>query len=140
LLDDGHRAGAVPVDLREGEFAAGLRRAGIADGPDVAIDTSGRESARRGLLDALGARGALVCIGHGEGLRLSVTTDLISRERAVLGSEYFRFDELPANLELLLRHRDELTPIITHRVGIGELERAYGQFLAGETGKVVIEQ
>jgi threonine 3-dehydrogenase len=107
---------------------------------DAAIDTSGKEAARRSAVDALGKRGVLVCVGHGQGLTLDVSPDLIATERAVLGSEYFRYDELPANLERLRAHRDYLAPIITHRYGTGEIQTAFETFFGGETGKVVIEQ
>lgn len=134
------RLGATAIDVGRGEIRSGLYDAGFADGADVAIDTCGREVARRGLLDALGRRGVLVCVGHGEGLTLSVSPDLIAPERAVMGSEYFPFDALPANLQLLRHNRDYLGQIITHRFGISELEAAYRTFLGGDAGKVVVEQ
>jgi threonine 3-dehydrogenase len=131
------RLGATPVDLREGTIAKtlGQRRA-----VDVAIDTSGRASARRDLLGALDRRGVLVCVGHGEDLTLDVSRDLIGPERAVIGSEYFRYESLAANLELLRKHRALLASIITHRFGVEELGAAYRQFLSGESGKVVVVQ
>lgn len=107
---------------------------------DAAIDTSGKEAARRSAVDASGKRGVLVCVGHGQSLTLDVSPDLIAAERAVLGSEYFRMDELPANLERLRAHRGYLAPIITHRFGVGEIQTAFEMFFGGETGKVVIEQ
>lgn len=107
---------------------------------DAAVDTSGKEAARRSALSALGKRGVLVCVGHGEGLTLDVSPDLIATERAVLGSEYFRFDELPANLERLRAHREYLAPIITHRFPVGEIQAAFETFFGGQTGKVIIEQ
>lgn len=134
------RLGATPVDLQRREPADALREAGLADGADVAIDTAGSEAARRAMLDGLGRRGVLVCVGHGEGLRLSVSRDLIGPERAVMGSEYFRYEALSGNLGLLRENRAYLGQIITHRLGIGELEEGYRLFLAGNTGKVVIEQ
>ena len=134
------RLGAIPIDLGRAELADGLRRAGVAGGADAAIDTAGREAARRTLLDGLGRRGVLVCIGHGGGLTISVSDELIGPERTVMGSEYFRYDALAANHELLRRNREYLGQIITHRFGIGQLEEAYRCFLAGETGKVVVEQ
>ena len=106
----------------------------------VAIDTSGKETARLSALDALDKRGVLVCVGHGQGMTLDVSRDLIAPERAVLGSEYFRYDELPANLERLRAHRDYLAPIITHRYPAAEIQAAFETFFGGETGKVVIEQ
>lgn len=135
------RLGAQTIDLRTQGLDAGLRAAGFeGEGVDVAIDTSGRGQSRRSLLDVLGRRGVLVCVGHGEGLELSVSDDLIGPERTVMGSEYFRYDALAANLALLRGNLDYLGQLITHRFGIGDLEAAYRLFLAGQTGKVVIEQ
>jgi threonine dehydrogenase-like Zn-dependent dehydrogenase len=122
--------GGIPVDVSD------LSPVGK---PDVAFDASGRESARRSALDILGPRGALVCVGHGEQVTLDVSRDLIAPEHAVLGSEYFRFDELPTNLELLRANTDYVSRVITHRVPVAELDRAFELFLAGETGKVVVE-
>jgi threonine 3-dehydrogenase len=134
------RLGGTAVDLRERRLADALAEGRSSMRADAAIDTSGREAARRELLDALDRRGVLVCVGHGEGLSLDVSGDLIAPERAVMGSEYFRYEALATNLEVLRRHRDVLAQIITHRFGIEDLEAAYRRFLAGETGKVVVEQ
>jgi len=134
---------AIPYRLALAEALGGVPiRLGESSLPtvDAAIDTSGKEAARRSALSALGKRGVLVCVGHGQGLTLDVSPDLIAAERAVLGSEYFRMDELPANLERLRAHRDYLAPIITHRCGVSEIQTAFETFFDGETGKVIIEQ
>jgi len=125
--------------VRELSLEEGLRGAG-ASAVDLAIDTSGNAGARREALDALDRRGALVCVGHGGQLDLNVSRDLIQKEHAVVGSEYFRLDELPANLERLRAHRAYLGQIITHRFSVDELQRAFETFFAGETGKVIVEQ
>ena len=138
-LELAERLGGVPIDLRSQSVAAGARAAGY-DAVDLAIDTSGKTAARQAALDLLGKRGALICVGHGEGLNLSVSPMLIAPERAVLGSEYFCFNELPASLELLRRHRAYLGQIITHRFPVGDIQQAFELFFAGSTGKVVIEQ
>ena len=88
----------------------------------------------------LSQRGVLICIGHGQGLNLETSPDLIGPERAVLGSEYFCYNELPDNLAYLRSHRDYLMQIITHRMPVGEIQRAFELFFEGDTGKVVIEQ
>ena len=63
------------------------------------------------------------------------------RSNAVVGSEYFRYNELPTNLQRLREHRAYLNQIITHRLGVGEIQRAFEAFFFGcETGKVIIEQ
>ena len=133
------RLGGLAVDVGTEPLAEGARRHGI-ERVDLALDTSGKAAARRACLDILDQRGALVCVGHGEGLELQVSPDLIAPERAILGSEYFRYDELPGNLERLRRHREYLRPIITHTFPVEDIVPAFELFFGGDTGKVVVTQ
>ena len=107
---------------------------------DVAFDSTGKRSARQAAVQGLSKRGVLVCVGHGETLDLAVTDDLISPERAVLGSEYFHYDEMPRNLELLRANRELLARVITHRFDVADIADAFETFLSGESGKVVVTQ
>ena len=138
-LDLARRLGGKVIDLRELTIAEGIRDHGL-ETLDMAIDTSGKRAARQSHLDVLGKRGVLVCAGHGEDLSLDVSRDLIAPERAVLGSEYFRYDELATNLEILREHRSYLGQIITHRYPVGDIREAFELFFGGETGKVIIAQ
>ncbi len=58
----------------------------------------------------------------------------------MLGSEYFRYDELPANLKLLRKHLPYLAQIVTHRFTLQDIQEAFGLFFRGQTGKVLVEQ
>ncbi|HYN87226.1 MAG TPA: alcohol dehydrogenase catalytic domain-containing protein, partial [Ardenticatenaceae bacterium] len=133
------RLGGTPIALTTGTLEAGARAVGL-DSMDLAIDTSGKASARQASLRLLGKRGVLVCVGHGEELVVDVSRDLIAPERAVLGSEYFRFGELPINLERLRVHRSYLRQIITHRFPLADIRQAFELFFAGQAGKVVVEK
>jgi threonine dehydrogenase-like Zn-dependent dehydrogenase len=126
--------GGIPVD------ASDPRALQAVGAPDVAFDSSGKQVARRAAMDILGKRGVLVCVGHGETITLDVSKDLLAPEHAVLGSEYFRFDEMPANLALLEEHQDLISRVISHRVPVERLAEAFELFLSGETGKVVVTQ
>lgn len=126
--------GGIPVDATD---PLAMHDVGA---PDVAFDSSGKEVARRAALDILAQRGVLVCVGHGEGVSLDVSRDLLAPEHAVLGSEYFRFDELPGNLALLRANQDYVARVVTDVVPVDELDRAFELFLSGETGKVVVVQ
>ena len=131
--------GGLPVDLNQETLAQGLHGHCLPE-VDLAMDTSGKGAARQACMAALAKRGVLVCIGHGEGLTLTVSPDLIAGERTVMGSEYFRFDELSGNLALLRQHLPDLRPIITHRFGVKDIQAAFELFFQGQTGKVIIEQ
>jgi threonine 3-dehydrogenase len=108
--------------------------------PDLAFDSTGKTAARRSALAAVSKRGALICVGHGEGLELDVSRDLIAPERAVIGSEYFRFDELAVSLGLLEQNQELIERVITHRFDVSRIGEAFELFWSGQTGKVVITQ
>lgn len=131
--------GGMPIHVATSSLAAGLAHHGI-ETIDLAVDATGKTVARRAALDALAKRGVLVCVGHGEGIDLTVSPDLIATERAILGSEYFCYNELAANLELLRQNRGYLGQIITHHYPVAELGMAFAKFIAGDTGKVIIAQ
>lgn len=134
------KLGGKPILLGPGKtLEAGLKHYGV-ESVDVAIDTSGKQVAREAALHSLAQRGALILVGHGEGLSLKVSSAMIAPERAILGSEYFAYAELADNLEILQVNRAYLNQIITHRFGVSEIQHAFELFFAGQTGKVIIEQ
>ena len=134
-LDYAEKLGATPVDASDS--ANVIAKVGSVD---AAFDSTGKESARRAALSVLGKRGVLVCVGHGEGLTLDVSGDLIAPERAVLGSEYFRYNEMAGNLALLRDNRTELAKVITHTFPVAQISQAFDTFLSGQAGKVVVTQ
>jgi threonine dehydrogenase-like Zn-dependent dehydrogenase len=107
---------------------------------DAAVDASGRAEARQVAVRRLNRRGVLVCVGHGQGLELEVSPDLVSNEAAVIGSEYFPFADLTANHQLLKENLDRVSRVITHRFDLAETEAAFGTFFGGKSGKVVVTQ
>jgi threonine dehydrogenase-like Zn-dependent dehydrogenase len=131
--------GGLPINVSKSTIGAGLKTHGV-DSADMAVDTSGKQVAREEGHRALAQRGSLICVGHGEGISLKISPDIIAPERGVAGSEYFRYDELPANLRRLKQHRSYLSQIITHRFGVDEIQKSFELFFGGETGKVIIEQ
>lgn len=139
-LELAERLGGLPVNVANAALKAGIKSHDLV-GVDMAVDTSGKQIARQEAVDSLAQRGSLICVGHGEGITLRISPDIIAPERSIVGSEYFRYNELPANLERLREHRAYLDQIITHRFGVDEIQRAFEAFfLGGKTGKVIIEQ
>lgn len=138
-LELAQQLGGLPIDLSKNDLRTGAAAHGF-DAVDICIDSSGKELARRPGIDFLAQHGVFVCVGHGEGLDLKISPDLIATERAVLGSEYFCYNELADNLPLYLQHRDYLNQIITHTFPIAELETAFHLFAIDKnSGKVIVE-
>ncbi len=132
--------GGLPVNSRELSLEDGLKHHNLPL-PDVAIDCAGKASVRDEAMALLAHRGVLVSVAHGEGLTINnLYSDFVFREMTLIGSEYFAYHELENNLRLLNKNRAYLAQIITHRLGVDEIQHAFELFFAGETGKVVIEQ
>jgi threonine dehydrogenase-like Zn-dependent dehydrogenase len=127
--------GGLPVDARD---PRGLAEMGKVD---VAFDASGKQAARQAALAAVESRGVFVCVGGGEGLVVTdVGKEMLLSERAIVGSEYFNYDEFPNNLQVLLGNRQLIGKLITDTFPISSLGEAFEKFLGGETGKVVVTQ
>ena len=132
--------GGLPVLTTEQSLADGLKHYGVG-APDVVIDAAGREAVRDECLALLAHRGVLVSVAHGGGLKIgNLYSDFVAREMTLVSSEYFAYHELSENYALLKEHRSYLVQIITHRMGVDEIQKAFELFFAGPTGKVVIEQ
>ena len=139
-LDLAERMGGLPVLATGMSLAEGLRHHGIA-APDVAIDSAGKAAVRDECMALLAHRGVMVSVAHGEGLTIKdLYRDFVFREMTLIGSEYFAYNELAGNLALLEAHRAYLNQIITHRLGVADIQHAFELFFAGQTGKVIIEQ
>lgn len=132
--------GGLPILTSETTLAEGLKKHGI-ERPDVAIDAAGREDVRDECMALLAHRGVFVSVAHGGGLKInSLYGDFVFREMTLIGSEYFAYHELEENYKLLKENQGYLGQIITHRMGVDEIQKAFELFWEGNTGKVVIEQ
>lgn len=139
-LELAEKMGGLPVLASEMTLAEGMRKHGLG-APDIVIDSAGQEKVRDECMALLAHRGALVSVAHGGGLSIkSLYGDFVFRELTLIGSEYFAFNELPSSLDLLLKHRDYMNQIITHRFGVKDIQHAFELFFEGKTGKVIIEQ
>ena len=99
------KMGGLPIDLSKQSLEEGMEQHGIKN-PDVAIDATGKAIARKNALQALAKRGVLVMVGNGEGLEFEQYPDMGGPERSILGSEYFSYNEMEANHELLKNNQE----------------------------------
>ena len=79
-------------------------------------------------------------VGNGEGLEFEQYPDMGEPERSILGSEYFSYNEMEANHELLKNNQDYLSQIITHQYNIKDVQKAYEHFFSPESdaGKIAV--
>ena len=133
------KMGGLPIDLSKHTLEEGMEEHGIKD-LDVAIDATGKTIARKNALNALAKRGVLVMVGNGEGLDFEQYPDMGGPERSILGSEYFSYNEMETNHELLKYNQEYLSQIITHQYKIQEVQTAYEHFFSpdSDAGKIAV--
>lgn len=134
------KLGGLPVLTTEKSLAEGLKHYGVG-APDVVIDAAGKEKVRDECMALLANRGVIVSVAHGGGMTIpNLYGDFVAREMTLTASEYFAYNELAENYDLLKANRSYLGQVVTHRMGVDEIQLAFELFFAGSTGKVVIEQ
>ena len=137
--------GATQIVLWQGgpeETAAAVREAS-GGGVDVAVEATGRSEAMLAAYLSTRKRGAAVLVGiPTEGATLELPAGTIVRgERRVLGSIYGSSQpdrDFPATLELYREGRLPLDRLISHRLGLDEVGRAFELMTSGEALRVVL--
>jgi S-(hydroxymethyl)glutathione dehydrogenase / alcohol dehydrogenase len=123
--------------------AEAVRRAS-GGGVDYAIEATGRPEAMEAAFLSTRKRGAAVLIGiPREGSMLSLPAVTIPRmERRVLGSIYgstMAERDFPATLDLYRQGRLPIDRLVSHRLPLEEVERAFELMHSGEALRVVLE-
>jgi threonine dehydrogenase-like Zn-dependent dehydrogenase len=137
-LDLATRLGATPLDVGRGDAAAGARRVS-PDGFDVVIEAAGTASSQRTAIDVCAPGGVVVTVAHSERpIELWTSSDLISVERAIVGSEYFRPTEFAAVHDALRTGELDPAPILTHAFPLERIADACKTFFEGDSGKVLV--
>jgi threonine 3-dehydrogenase len=110
-----------------------------AEGFDVVIEAAGLPGTQRRAIEMAAPGGVVVLVAHSsQPLELMTSRDLVLRERALVGSEYFRPHEFAENHERMRSGELDPAAIITHRFPLELMEQACEAFFKGETGKVLI--
>ncbi len=126
------------------EATAGAIREASGGGVDYAIEATGRPEAMLAAFLSTRARGAAVLIGiPREDAVLPLPAITIPRmERRVLGSIYgssWPERDFPQTLQLYLAGRLPLDRLVSHRLPLGEVGRAFELMRSGEALRVVLD-
>jgi len=149
-------AGAYPTVVVEP--AAARREIALRCGADYALSpeewaTSGRELLRGGAdvvvdavgslvsagLEAVATGGRLVLIGMNSNARAEIAQNDITRRGISLLGSYITNFTFPTAIRLLERGQPDLSPIVTHRLGLDEVRDGLELLRTGEALKVVID-
>ena len=123
------------------DMTAHLRGLTGGRGPDVTMDATGRSEVWEQAIDGVGRGGTVVLFGGcAPGTSVRVDTRRAHYEELTLVGA---FHHTPAMIrravELLESKAIEPEPLLTHRMGLGEVRRALALMERGETMKVLVD-
>ena len=138
-LELARRLGAVVIDARDSDPVVAARERRPA-GFDIVIEAAGLTATQHQAVQLAGPGGRVVFVAHNpEPMELHASRDLIQHEKTVLGSEYFPLEEFADSLSLLESGKVDPDVMITHRFPLDDIQTAFDEFVAGRTGKVLIQ-
>jgi alcohol dehydrogenase len=145
-LGDASRLGATGEVLWAGspETTAEAVRKATGGGVDYAIEATGRPEAMLAAFLSTRARGAAVLVGiaHPDAVVALPAGEVPRKERRILGSAYGSARperDFPAIFALYRRGRLPLDQLVSHRLPLDEVERAFELMRAGESRRVVLD-
>ena len=131
--------GAVPVDARPGDARAKVLKC-APGGCDVVIEAAGTTISQREAIELAAAGGRVVFVAHNrDPLEVHTSTDLIARERSLLGSEYFPIGDFQEVYALLASGAVDAASAVTHRYPLEAIGEAFETFWSGATAKVLVQ-
>jgi Zn-dependent alcohol dehydrogenase len=145
-LEGALRLGATGAVLWAGsaEATADAVREATGGGVDYAIEATGRPEAMLAAFLSTRARGAAVLVGiaRPDAVVPLPAGEVPRKERRLLGSAYGSARperDFPAILDLYRRGRLPLDRLVSHRLPLDEVERAFDLMRAGEARRVVLD-
>jgi 2-desacetyl-2-hydroxyethyl bacteriochlorophyllide A dehydrogenase len=109
--------GAIAIDARRDDLADEIRRITRGRGADVVLDLAGIAAPRLAALQSLAPGGRLVLVALGpEPFTVDPYSDVLTRERRIIGCSDHLLTELPELMELARRGAIDLSSAITRHV------------------------
>jgi threonine dehydrogenase-like Zn-dependent dehydrogenase len=104
---------------------------------EVVVDAVGSQLAAA--LDLVARGGRVLLFGMNTAARADVAQSRITRDELTVLGSYVGQDVFPDAIRLLEQERIDFSPVVTHRIEVGELPRAIEELRAGRALKVEVE-
>nr|WP_202891730.1 L-threonine 3-dehydrogenase [Kribbella shirazensis] len=127
------------VNVGEETIAQAQQSLGMREGFDVGMEMSGQPAALRELLANMTHGGKVAMLGlPSDEIAIDWGTVVLNMLtiKGIYGREMF---ETWYSMSVMLERGLDLTPVITHRFGYGDFERAFDVARAGQCGKVIMD-
>jgi threonine dehydrogenase-like Zn-dependent dehydrogenase len=101
------------------------------------INSVGSDECLRTCIRCTAVRGVIMNLGGVTKMTLDISGDLVYRDLSLMGSWFYHFCEFPEMVRLFRRGL-AVAKLITHQFPLAEADKAYREFVAGNTGKVIL--
>lgn len=108
-------------------------------GVDQAIECAGVAPAQRLCVDAVRRRGVIGLVGEGGAFELKASDDCLRKQLAILGSWYYKRQDVQPLFRLIARNRSKVRAMVTHRFPMSRVRDAFELQIRAETGKVLLD-
>ncbi|MER6666981.1 L-threonine 3-dehydrogenase [Amycolatopsis japonica] len=129
----------LALDVSSATIADAQKQLGMAEGFDVGMEMSGRPEALRDMIANMSHGGRVALLGLPAS---DVSVDIASvvlkmiQLKGIYGREMF---ETWYSMSVLLQAGLDISPVITHRFGYTEYEKAFATAREGRCGKVILD-
>jgi threonine 3-dehydrogenase len=134
------KMGATKVlNPKQGDLAGVMHELGMTEGFDVGLEMSGSGQAFQSMLDAMNHGGRIAILGIFPAPVAIDWSKVIFKGlvlKGVYGREMF---ETWYKMTSMLQSGLDLSPVITHRMGVDDYERGFAAMREGKSGKVVLD-
>ena len=133
------RLGARTVDPQTGDLEKAVRSATEGRGVDLAVVASSSPKALSQALESTRDGGSLGLLGIPEaGASLPDVSRVLTRELSIVGSNAATERETRRALEMLSEGAIQVAPLVTHRVGLDEIDKGLALAKKAEAIKVIV--
>ncbi|HAR51126.1 MAG TPA: L-threonine 3-dehydrogenase, partial [Roseovarius nubinhibens] len=127
------------VNAAEENLKDVMARLGMTEGFDVGLEMSGAAPAMRDMIDKMNNGGKIALLGIAPTEFAVDWNKIIFKMLNVKGIYGREMYETWYKMIALVQSGLDLTPLITHRIGIDAFEDGFAAMLSGEAGKVVMD-
>jgi threonine dehydrogenase-like Zn-dependent dehydrogenase len=132
----GLRVGVVEPSPERRALAERLGAEDAEPGADLVVDAVG--SQLPAALELVGRGGRMLLFGVDARARAEIAQEHITRDELTVIGSFVGQDVFPDAIRLLEQGRIDLTPLVTHRIGLDELPAAVDELRAGRAVKVEV--
>ena len=127
------------VDVSDTALRDVMDEIGMTEGFDVGLEMSGASAAMRQMISRMNNGGKIALLGIAPTEFAVDWNTLIFKMLTVKGIYGREMYETWYKMIALVQSGLDLTPLITHRIGIDDFEDGFAAMLSGEAGKVVMD-